>query len=80
MWCGGALCCLALPVHFRQQPEDYRPRRLVFLQVDQQLPEGPRRGRGPELADPPAPREGGSCRDATVRTCRLTVIKRRGRR
>jgi hypothetical protein len=30
-----------LPLHLRQQPEHDRPRRLVLLQVDQQLPEGP---------------------------------------
>jgi hypothetical protein len=36
---------------FREQPEDDSPRRLVLLQVDQQLAEGPRLRVTPEGAD-----------------------------
>jgi hypothetical protein len=40
------------PLHLRQQAEHHRPRRLVLLQIDHQLAEGPRLGVAPELADP----------------------------
>jgi hypothetical protein len=43
---------LLLPFHLREQPEHNRPRRLVLLQVDQELPEGPCLLSAPELADP----------------------------
>jgi hypothetical protein len=40
-----------LPLHLGQQPEDDRPPRLILLQVDQQLAEGPRLRAPPERAD-----------------------------
>jgi hypothetical protein len=41
-----------LPPHIPQQPDDHPPRRLVLLQVDQQLAELSSLGVPPELADP----------------------------
>jgi hypothetical protein len=46
-----------LPFHLRQESEHDRPRRLVLLQVDQQLAEGPGLRVPPELADPLGPVE-----------------------
>jgi hypothetical protein len=41
-----------LAIHVPQQPEHDRLRRLVLLQVDQQLPEGPGLRVPPQIADP----------------------------
>jgi hypothetical protein len=45
--------------HLRQESEDHGRRRLVLLQVDQQLSEGARHRVAPELADPLGPPEVG---------------------
>jgi hypothetical protein len=44
-------------------PEHDRPRRLILLQVDQQLSEGPRRRVAPELTEPVGPLEVGQHED-----------------
>src|SRR5262245_66379280 len=56
-------CMGLLPLHLREQPEHDRPRRLVLLQVDQQLAELPRLWVAPELADQLDPVEVGQARD-----------------
>jgi len=51
------------PLHLSQEAEHDRPRRLVLLQVDQQLAEGPCLGVPPELADPLGAVEVGEAED-----------------
>jgi hypothetical protein len=46
-----------------QHPDDHRPRRLILLQVDQQLAEAPSLRVPPELADPVGPLEVGEHQD-----------------
>jgi hypothetical protein len=49
---GPRIVRVLLPLYLPEQPEYDRPRRLVFFQVDRQLPEGPRLRVPPEIADP----------------------------
>jgi hypothetical protein len=48
---------LRVPLHLPEQPEDDRPRRLVLLQVDQELGECAALWVAPELSDPVDPVE-----------------------
>jgi hypothetical protein len=58
----------------RQESEDHRPRRIVLVQVDQQLAEGPSLRVPPELAYPVGPVEVGEAQDmvefGASRACR----------